>query len=353
MANGLPCEDARIVVRDASGDETHNLTTDANHQFTSLVLMGFVNDSAGIVFQGNHSISIQKDAFLPFAQNITMDRSMQIIANLTDIFAPVITSLSIEPNVTGTSSDIIWLNATVSDAGRGGSTISGAEWYISNQHPTISPGSGFTFYALDGYYDEVSEIISIPININNWQVGTQKLWVRAEDSWGNWCDWSVQTFTIYDNEGPRLTFGPTTEAPPIGLSMSRLSFIASIDDSGFGNSRVFGVEWKVTREGAIISDSSDPLAATMVADGNYDETNETVEAIVNVMFWEKGEYTFSIRGYDEYENFGSWNSVDFMLVDDIAPSTPLIVKAIENIEGIRVTWSPNTELDLEGYKIYR
>jgi hypothetical protein len=352
MANNAPCEGANITVLNATGITQYNLTTGPDGRVSGLVLIEMINTSAYLKNLSLYSISVQKANFSASTQNIVMNRSIELLVNLTDISAPAISIPSVEPASLGTSIHFVWLNATLTDVGHGDSPIAYAEWYISRTTPSIM-GTGLPISAVDGGFDEKTEDVSVRIDVDNWAVGDHKVWIHGRDIWGNWCGWTSAAFTIFDDECPVITLGPTLDTTLIGTSERKISIVTVVDDTGYGNSRVFGVEWSILQGNEPVIDSFNVLTSTIVVDGNYDESNETIKAEIDITFWETGNYTFQIRGFDEYGNYGSWNAIDFQLVDDIAPNTPSNLLAVDTDGGLLLTWSPNTELDLAGYKIYR
>lgn len=353
FANGLPCEGANMNITNSTGGVKYNLTTGAEGAFRLLPLVNYINTSSNITNLSAYTLTVEKENFSDFTVDFTMNRSQAFNINITDIVAPVLTAPSLVPSSIGTSSDYIWLNASISDSGFGDSQIAEAEWYISDSVPSIASGTGFPILALDGTYDETSEGLSVQIDVDNWQVSSHTLWIHGRDVWNNWCPWSSAVLTIYDDEGPKATAGPNMATSTVGISEDEISIVTVFDDTGFGNSRIFGVEWTVTQGNDLVLNSLSPLASTRVADGNYDEVNETVEAEIDIMFWDIGDYSFEIRGYDEYGNFGPWYIVTFELFDNTPPSTPSNIVATDSESGAVLTWAPNTELDVAGYNIYR
>ncbi|MFO7618973.1 MAG: right-handed parallel beta-helix repeat-containing protein [Thermoplasmata archaeon] len=352
LAKGMPCMGANVTIMDSTGAVKYNLTTDSNNEFTDLILLGHLHTSTDPINISAYSVIIQKEGFADFTEDFMMNSTKTLTFNLTDKVAPALTSISLEPASSGTSAHTVWLNATFSDIGVGDSTIAGAEWYISDAIPTIVSGTGFFLPASDGAFDEVIEETGVLIDIDNWQVGEYTIWAHGKDSGDNWCDWSSATFTIYDDEGPVATVGPTVDST-VSISKKKVSVITVMDDTGYGNSRIMSVEWSIAQGNDTIIDSSNILATTRVVDGKYDEVNETIEAVVDTMFWDIGDYTFRIRGFDEFGNIGPWHTTVFRLVDDIAPSSPANLIATGAEFGIELTWSANNENDLAGYNIYR
>jgi prepilin-type N-terminal cleavage/methylation domain-containing protein len=65
-----------------------------------------------------------------------------------------------------------------------------------------------------------------------------------------------------------------------------------------------------------------------------------------------GDYLVSVKGFDEYGQFGQPRSVN-ITVNRRKPFAPIDVRAGRNGSAVDIAWTPNKEGDLRGYNVYR
>src|SRR3954466_11320251 len=65
-----------------------------------------------------------------------------------------------------------------------------------------------------------------------------------------------------------------------------------------------------------------------------------------------GEYLVSVKGFDQYGQFGQPRSVN-ITVNRRKPFAPINVRAGHNGSAVDVEWTPNKEGDIRGYNVYR
>jgi len=92
------------------------------------------------------------------------------------------------------------LTATVSDLTTGGSNVAAAEWSFGAV--PAHPGTGT---AMAGAFGTPSVAVSAALPTSGFSLGTQKLWVRGQDSEGNWG--SAQALTLVINGVQPLSVG--------------------------------------------------------------------------------------------------------------------------------------------------
>ncbi len=130
--------------------------------------------------QGDHAVWVRgRDAAGNWGEaisgTITIDRQA------TDLVGPVITNVSATPNPTAGATEVV-LTANAGDFDLV-STIQAAEWYVV---PDPGLGNGMTMEAADGAFDDTSEQLTATIDVSTWNNGFHRIWVRAQDSAGNW-----------------------------------------------------------------------------------------------------------------------------------------------------------------------
>jgi subtilisin family serine protease len=95
---------------------------------------------------------------------------------------------------------VLETRAYLDDIGRGGSAIEEAEFAVDTTSTT------FSAIALDGSFDETTEVAVGTINTTNYSDGVHTIYWRGKDSYGSWTDWtSVDVY--FDNSSPT---DPTT-----------------------------------------------------------------------------------------------------------------------------------------------
>jgi hypothetical protein len=74
---------------------------------------------------------------------------------------------------------------------------------------------------------------------------------------------------------------------------------------------------------------------------------------LNVTEWDVGEYTARIYVYDQYLNADT-SDISFEVVetDTEPPAPPRLLSIMSDGNGFIINWLPNTEDDLEGYRLY-
>ncbi|MFB6210107.1 MAG: hypothetical protein ABEI76_01070 [Halobacteriales archaeon] len=83
--------------------------------------------------------------------------------------------------------EVIQLNATVNDRGRGGTDIVAAEWWSNKTNPGGSAGNGFTFTPTDGEFNQPQEdVLDQGIDTSTWDLGLHELSLRGQDGNLNW-----------------------------------------------------------------------------------------------------------------------------------------------------------------------
>jgi parallel beta-helix repeat protein len=351
-SNGRSVTDALVSVKNSTDALVQNLTTNVNGSVRDLILTEYVNSTDNITFFTPHTLNVTKSGYSDLNIALTMNSTREVNVTLIDGSAPALSAISIEPSIIGTSTNTIWLNATIDDGNTGRGNITYAEWLISSTYPGIANGVGEPMNSSDGAFDEVVEAVTAVLDISDFSKGDYTIWVHGKDEADNWCDWANVSFTITDNEGPTVTAGPTLDPEIVGTSLNSIWLTATLDDTVFGDSDIVEIDLAV-------HNSSLPVPATIVSsitvlDGTLDESRETVTVAIDISLWEVGDYTLGLRGRDAFDNWGPWGNITFEIIDDEAPSVPTGLAVIDAYDvKLALTWNPNTELDLAGYNVYR
>jgi hypothetical protein len=125
------------------------------------------------------------------------------------------------------------LTATVSDAATGGATIAGAEYYLDS---TASTGTPMT--AADGTFNAVSEGVTAAVTVPS---GPHTLYVRGQDSLGNWGPFSAVAVNGGDATGPTssgLTLTPNPSNGTVAVALHGTG-----NDTATGGSNIVAAEY--------------------------------------------------------------------------------------------------------------
>ena len=225
-----------------------------------------------------------------------------------DSVGPVTSGVAIE-GTTGA------LTATVSDATTGGSTISGAEYFIDT---TGAPGSGT---AMTGAFGSTSAAVAATpvIDISSLSSGNHTFFVRGRDSAGNWGPTSA---VILDRVGPVTTGASVT--PNVADGSASVALAASADDRSTGGSAIDSAEYFIDAAGA----NGTGTAMTIDSPGNaLSGVSATIAAGLP-----DGSHTIYVHARDSHLNWGATTTV----VLTINSSGPAAVTS-----GVTVDPNPN------------
>ncbi|MGC8833654.1 MAG: fibronectin type III domain-containing protein, partial [Armatimonadota bacterium] len=116
---------------------------------------------------------------------VTMDGPHTAVAvyERADTAGPDVVELTAAPNPTAGAKSVT-IRAVISDIGRGGTAVAGAEYYIDTEAPA---GSGVPMEAESPPFDSPREAAVASISTAGWKVGSYKrVYVRGRDALGNW-----------------------------------------------------------------------------------------------------------------------------------------------------------------------
>jgi hypothetical protein len=276
----------------------------------------------------------------------------QVVLEVTaeDTTSPMTSNVSVDPDPTN-GADSVTLTANIDDSTTGNSDIAEAEYFIDT---VGANGTGTSMNPSDGAFDSATEGVTAYINVSGWAAGSYILYVRGNDSAGNWGTIaSVGLEVTMDDAGP-MTSNMSVDPDPTNGADS-VTLTASISDSTTGNSDIVAAEYFVDAVGA------DGTGTSMgAANGAFDSATEDVTADIDASGWAIGSYTLYVHGNDSADNWGATEQVilevteastDTMHVDSIdmelihrgplyrATATVTIVDATNNnpVEGATVS----------------
>ena len=244
----------------------------------------------GALAEGRHSVLVHtQDSFGLWGPMATVDLVL-------DRTAPTLLSGAVLPAVTngsnGSPSDPtdLRVNAAFTDtvSGAVNSGVAAAEGFIDTAGTN---GSGFTFLALDGSFNQPTENTYglVPLGeLTRLADGTHQMLVHARDTAGNWGPLTAVTFTV-DRTGPTVSASATSSAGAVNLTATATDALTGITagewyegtDPGVGAARPL----TVTGTGA--------TTATLTA---------TISGLTN------GTHTFWVRAKDAAGNWGKASS---------------------------------------------
>ena len=204
-------------------------------------------------------------------------------------------------------------SAVVDDSTTGASTIAAAEYYVD-----AGPGSGPATPITSGVPGGVTA------NVSQGSVsltpGSHVLYVRGQDSAGNWGSVSSVLWTGDDTAGPITRDATLTPARAVNGSAS-VALHATGDDSTTGGSTIQAAEYFIGT-----TDPGVGFATGMVV--NNPATVASLDAIIPALDIPalSGTYVVSIRSQDSAGNWGALTTIN-LVVDRDAPSTGAVLAA--------------------------
>ncbi len=354
-SNGKNISEAKILIIDNDGANVFENMTQETGWIDQLIMTEYI-----VAMENNtdikapYNVTVQKDGLGSFNASIDMGQSTILLIELDDETLPLIENISLSPsNVTGMSGDWVWLNATMDEETTGWSNITGAEWYVSYEYPTIENGTGNPCNASDGSFDSTQENITALLEIPSFPKGTSTIWIHGSDEGGNWCEWESINLTIFDDWGPVVVSGPTFEPDPFSSSMDEITISITFDDEERGKSVITGIDWRFVGEWPAGVNQTGWSSISSL-DWAFDEWKEAVNLWFNTSLWERGDYILEIRGIDDYGNRGEWANITIEVLDDESPESPIGLMVTNEANGaLNLTWNSSSEGDLVGYNVYR
>jgi hypothetical protein len=177
------------------------------------------------------------------------------------------------------------LTATVDDTATGGSTVTAAEYFLDT---VGAPGSGT---AMTGTFGAVSVAVSAAVAV---PAGSHSLYVRGQDSVGNWGALSAVQVNGGDATGPTtsgITLTPSSTNGSVNVALH-----ATGSDTASGGSNVVAAEYTIDAGVAV------PMTVNVAAPtASLDAT--IAAATVNALA--EGSHTVAVRSQDAAGNWGA------------------------------------------------
>jgi hypothetical protein len=177
------------------------------------------------------------------------------------------------------------LSATVSDAGRGDSAVTAAEYFLD---ATTANGSGLPMAALDAAAVTRSFASTAPLT------GSHTVFVHGRDSANNWGPFTTTTL-VADTVGPTTSALVLLPNPSNGLVDVALS--ATANDTASGGSAITAAEYQI--DGAAPVPMAVSPAGARIASVSATIAAASVNALAN------GNHTVSVRSRDALGNWGN------------------------------------------------
>ena len=113
-------------------------------------------------------------------------------AAVLDTTGPVTSSVGASPDPTNGAASVT-LTATVDDSATGGSSIAAAEYFVDAPG---AAGTGTAMGAADASFNSVSEGVIASVDVSALGLGSHTLYVRGQDSAGNWGGTQLAAFDV-------------------------------------------------------------------------------------------------------------------------------------------------------------
>ena len=208
------------------------------------------------------------------------------------------------------------LTATIDDATTGGATIQAAEYFLD------SVGGTGTGTSMTGTFGSSPIDVTADVSVTS---GRHILYVRGQDSFGNWGVLSSALVSAGDAAGPATKSPTLTPGLTDGTGTAGVGVHATGDDSDTGGSNVVAAEYTID------AGTAAPMTVNVVAPiASLDAT--ILAATVNALT--EGTHAVSIRSQDAAGNWGDPVTVN-LLVDKTGPSTSGVSAAPDPNNGKR------------------
>ena len=244
----------------------------------------------GTLPSGNHTIFVRgQDA------NGNWGPFVSTILNL-DKTGPATTGLSLTPNPSS-GAEPVTLTATGNDTGRGGSNVTGADYWVD--------GGAHVAMTVDGAVSAVTNFTAtIPAGLS---IGAHTVSVQSQDSFGNLGAVATITLQVADPEPPTTSNVSASPNPTNGLvgyntSVPAVRVFADFSDVATGGSNIVAAEGFIDAVGSIGSGF-----VFIASDGSFNSPTESGTAdipLASVRALSNGDHTIYVRAKDSSGNWG-------------------------------------------------
>ncbi|WP_346386916.1 multicopper oxidase family protein [Nocardioides sp.] len=211
------------------------------------------------------------------------------------------------------------LTATIDETTTGGADVAAAEYFVDT---VGAPGTGASMTATAAPFDSVSEDVTAALSVPS---GEHVLYVRGQDSAGNWGSLSSVLLSGADAGGPTTKSPTLTPRLTNGTGTAGVAVSATGDDADSGGSNIAAAEYFIDTVGP------DGSGATMAV--NQAAPVASLDATIpagTVVGLSEGTHVVWIHAQDAQGNWGEPITVN-LVVDKTGPST----------SGVSVDPTPN------------
>ncbi len=269
---------------------------------------------------GVYNVHVYGTDAVPLQNQVSTEKA---VVTIIDDVAPLTTGVLLngQPLLSmGITDDpILELTALVDDAGRGGTTIAGANYTIGAQ----MWGSSVVMDPVN-VLDSATEAFSNVIDVTGWFPGTYLFYVYGRDAVPN-CDNANAPFAtlIITNEfAPEVRDVLIDGVPEISIPFSNRglhTLTATLDDTDRGDNIIAGANHTV---GMVNWPTSMPMTPV----GDLDSPIEDFTATVDTAGWTVGSHDLYVYGWDEANdcNATSQAFARIVIYDDVKPNADTV-----------------------------
>jgi FtsP/CotA-like multicopper oxidase with cupredoxin domain len=210
------------------------------------------------------------------------------------------------------------LTGTVDDTATGGADIQAVEYYLD----TVAGAPAGSLSAADGSFDSPAEDVTGAVGV---PAGQHVLYVRGQDSLGNWGVFSSVLVNGGDEVGPATT--DLTLAPNPTNGSEDVTLAATADDTLAGGSTIQAAEYFVDTDPGV----GLATALTVNLPATVASLDGTISA-ATVAGLSEGAHVVSVRSQDSSGNWGPVVATE-LVVDKTGPDTAGVTAAPDPTNG--------------------
>lgn len=239
-----------------------------------------------------------------------------------DTQGPDTAAVTLSPNRTNGAAAVA-LAATVSDAAKGNSNVSAAEYFVD------TAGANGTGTALGGTYGSPTVNVNgtlSPAALAVLASGSHTIYVHGVDALGNWGSFNFAVLTL-DKSGPQTTGLALSTNPSNGTVAVTLTGTAN--DSTTGGSNAAAAEYFVGTPGT--SGTGTPLALNTTSSPVASLSATIAAASINAL--PTGSYVLNVHSRDALGNWGAFATIN-LNVDKAAPTVSAVTAKPNPTNGL-------------------